>query len=796
MVAATAVAVAVPAAVGAWSSSVAGARSTISGITVDSARGATPSTAIGGAHPSVSGDGRLVVFVGRPVDQTDQRASTIYLRDREAGTLRELTALAPGVRAGESRHPVLSADGCSVTVITELALDLFRDDDTASRWDVYRTQLAECGGDEAWELVSSQGSGDALNRVDPDVTPSVSSNGTVVAYTAPADPWDPAAWPREVSVVDLTVPVGEPGRARPVPGLPDARPTAGAEYVGQTEPAVSGSGRFVAFTSDADADSERPSWAAPVDGVPPTQVYVWDRELDDVTVVSALPGAAETGVASQPSISSDGRRIAFTTTSTVLVAANYPACSGSSCGVGQVVVAERTFDELGTAQPTSFRLASGRASDGPDSPLEAGDAGSSQPKIAADGHAVVFVTRARNLLPTATTFATDPTYGDIVLADLGTGVLRRLALLPDGATPAVGAHRAPSISDTGRVVTFESAGAVQLAPGVPPEVPAQVVSATLPADVSMPTLDVGSVPVNWPSTEWFVVLTNRGASSFRPVTVTSSDPAFMVTGGTCAAGAVVVPGDSCTVHVVFIPVAEGPAAATITVAEEGFGASAASALVVGAGGEPLLSADPAGADLGTAEVGSASEPVTVKISNVGFFDTRVASVSLSGLHPGDYEVVSDRCSGVALAQGASCTVEVVFRPLDDGLRTALVTATTVEGSRTSAILAGQGRFRSVLLARPVVQVGQVLEAVGGGFAPSSLVVLSWADGTGRTATVLTDAAGTFRAQLPLSSNERTGQRLLVASDPAGEVAPAWAAVTVLARTTTSPAVPLFPGRSR
>jgi Tol biopolymer transport system component len=769
------------------------ARSAITGITVDSARGATPSTAIGGSEPSVSGDGRLVVFVGEPLDDTDTRAGTVYLRDRAAGTLRELTVPGPGVRLGESRHPVLSGDGCSVAVVTELAFDLFRDDDAASRWDVYRVQLAECGGNDEWELVSTALSGDALNRVDPEVRPSVSSNGTVVAYASPADPWDPAEWPRQVSVADLTVPAGEPGRVRPVPGLPDARPTAGAEYRGQVDPAVSGSGRFVAFASDALADADPASWADPLDGVPPTQVYVWDRELDEVSLVSALPGATPTGVASQPSVSADGSRIAFTTTSTVLAAASYPACPETTCRVPQVVVAERDLDDTGAAQASAFRLVSGRTSDDA-APLEAGDAASTQPAITADGHAVAFVTRARNLLPTTTTFADDQSVGDLVLADLGTGALRRLAVLPDGASPAVGAHRAPSISETGRVVTFESVGAVQLAPGVPADAPAQVVSATLPTDLSMPTLDVGSVPVSWPSAEWFLALTNHGASSFRPTTITSSDPAFMVTGGTCGPGTVVVPGGSCTVHLVFIPVAEGPASTTITVAEEGFGAAAVSTLVVGAGGEPLLSADPAGTDLGVVDVGSASEPVTVRVSNVGFFDTVLSAVALSGLHPGDFQVVADGCTGAALPQGASCTVEVVFRPVDDGPRTALVTFTTVEGSRTSAIVAGQGRFRPVLLARPVVQVGQMLEAVGGGFGPGSRVVLSWADGTGRAVTVLTDIAGTFRAQLPLSSSERTGERLLVASDPSGEVDPAWAAVTVLPRSNPSPAVPLFPGR--
>jgi hypothetical protein len=117
-----------------------------------------------GAHPTVSDDGRWVVFEGLPVDDTVgangvPRTSTVYLRDRTPGpddpAVVELTAASDDIRSGDSVRPVISGDGCAVVVVTELAYDLFRDDDAGSRWDVYRLVLPHCGGTPGdWELVS------------------------------------------------------------------------------------------------------------------------------------------------------------------------------------------------------------------------------------------------------------------------------------------------------------------------------------------------------------------------------------------------------------------------------------------------------------------------------------------------------------------------------------------------------------------------------------------------------------------------------------------------------------------
>ena len=142
---------------------------------------ADPVGAGNGANPTISGDGRFVAFQGLPRTDEDARASTIYLTDRETGETAEVTTVPEGQRAGNSIHPVLAGDGCSVVVVTEMALDVFRDDDTGDRWDVYRLRLPHCGGSAgAWELVSTHSDGSGLARDAVDITdpPALSRAGT------------------------------------------------------------------------------------------------------------------------------------------------------------------------------------------------------------------------------------------------------------------------------------------------------------------------------------------------------------------------------------------------------------------------------------------------------------------------------------------------------------------------------------------------------------------------------------------------------------------------------------------
>lgn len=751
-------------------SSVASALRSVSGITLEST-GSTPERAVGGARPSVSADGRLVAFVGSPTGK-DTRLTTAYLRDRSTETLVELTPNGAGMRTGEAAAAIVSSDGCSVTVLTQLPLNLFADDDLADRWDVYRAPLPECdlsgvrdGLD--WELVSTDADGAARNDIDVDAGLAVSATGTVVAYVAPVARKSDL---RRVFVADLTIAVGDTGRVSGVPGLPGEASDNGSSYVGQLQPSVSGDGDHIAFTSDALADAATPAWA-PVQragDTPGTQVYVWDRDVDDVSLVSGLPGtasgSASRGSASQPSVSSDGTSIAFVSTSHDLVAARYPECPAGGCTTTQVFVLDRDVNGDGSEDDAALSLASHRPTQRDTDVFVAGNAPSSMPSLSADGSIVAFVSRASNLLASTPQPGEDATDGDILVTDLASGRIRRASVRPDTATPAAGVNTAPALSATGRVVTFETGAASQMVPGTPADGARQIVSATFPVELSMPALDVGTVPPKWPSPEWFVTVTNTGASSFVPTRITTSEKEFEITGGSCF-GASLPPGGTCSVRIVFTPKVAGDVLATLTVAEEGFDPAHVVATLSGSGGEPFLSASPSGVAFDDTVVGTFTDIETITVTNTGFDVAVLDTVRVTGPNPDDFVVVGTDCPAASLTPTGKCTIDVSFLPRGDGVRSALVTVATTSGSRTSVVVGGVARYSPSIVVPEIAQAGRPIDISGTGYAPEVSLIVNWADGVGRELTVQTDANGAFSVRLPIADRERPGERDLVISDP-------------------------------
>ena len=145
------------------------------------------------SSPSISADGRLVVYAGPPAVD-DGRASTVWLLDRRTGTTTEITTPMADVRLGSSVHPTISADGCRVAVatemlalgglpqepapalavVTEMPYDLFRDDDLGSRWDVYSRLLPACHGQpDDWDLLSTVADDTYGVRAGDDADPNV-----------------------------------------------------------------------------------------------------------------------------------------------------------------------------------------------------------------------------------------------------------------------------------------------------------------------------------------------------------------------------------------------------------------------------------------------------------------------------------------------------------------------------------------------------------------------------------------------------------------------------------------------
>jgi Tol biopolymer transport system component len=750
-----------------------------------------------GTNPSVSGDGRFVVFAG-PAAEGQERTSTVWLHDRSNGGEVELTQPQPGARIGNSTFPVISGDGCYAAVLTEIPFDLFRDDDTGDRWDVYRLRLPNCGGSlNDWELISTNAfrgnDSAAADDVDPLYPPAISGAGSVIAYTHRFNAAETEL--AGVIVVDLTVPIAEPGHALPVSGTPAAAPNTTYRYAGLREPSVSDDGQFVAFTSDANSMKPIPDWGvgpAP-GGLATSQVYVWDRlDRDPNTAVkraSLGPDSTANGDAGSPAISADGTYVAFVSSAVNLViGASLPPCI-DACQAqiyrynrvdGTTVLVSRVPASLSTQ-------------------IIGADLGATQPAISSDGSQVAFVTRSTNLLTTRPAVGGTATDGEILVADVDQAEIRRASVLVDGVTPAPAANAHPKLSATGRVVVFDTLAGAAFSP-LAEQAPAsnrQVVGITQQPQLSIADIDVGTGMVGLPGSEWFVRLYNAGPGSFVPSKVQSTNPDFGITFGECVEGYAVPPGGSCGIAVILTPDVEGRLSGAIKISEAGFGALSVQSQIAGAGGLPILIADQNSYhNFEALKVGETSDSNKFTVSNVSLVDAVVSNVAVQGANPKDFKVVRTNCRGAVLAISAGCTVDVAFVPKDSGHRSATVVVSTDTGQHTSVLVDGDAHYTPTIGAGATdVLAGTEVGVGGSGFAPKATITLLWADGAGQRTTVQTNQEGNFLVSMLVAANERPGDRLLVAQTPGTGTEPASVLLRVLPRVTDEfdASSPVWPG---
>jgi Tol biopolymer transport system component len=201
---------------------------------------------------------------------------------------------------------------------------------------------------------------------------------------------------------------------------------------GSFEPAISGDGRYVAFSS-------RAGNLAPAGKEGRRQIFVKDVKTGAVTLASRADGAGGApaeGDSFGPTISADGRYVAFVTS-----AENLSAEDVSSRDV--------FVRDLLTGTTTLASRANGPAG-------AVADEESIQASISADGRHVAFASRAGNL---SAEDGADTT--DVFVRDLDTGVVELISRAA-GPTGAAGADDSfePSISADGRSVAFASRAAL------------------------------------------------------------------------------------------------------------------------------------------------------------------------------------------------------------------------------------------------------------------------------------------------------------------------------------------------
>ena len=196
-------------------------------------------------------------------------------------------------------------------------------------------------------------------------------------------------------------------------------------------PVVSADGRYVAFASEATnlvgGDTNNAE-----------DIFVRDRQAGLTSRISVDSAGGQGNNGSMwPSISSDGRYVAFTSNASNLVSGDTQMCQsgGAEYNCEDVFVHDRQ-----TGQTTRLSV---------DANGSQGNASSYGAAIAADGRYVVFASNASNLVGGDTNGVSD-----VFIRDLQTGQISRLS--PASGGEADGASAYPAITPDGRYVAFLS----------------------------------------------------------------------------------------------------------------------------------------------------------------------------------------------------------------------------------------------------------------------------------------------------------------------------------------------------
>jgi hypothetical protein len=238
--------------------------------------------------------------------------------------------------------------------------------------------------------------------------------------------------------------------------------------------------------------------------------------------------------------------------------------------------------------------------------------------------------------------------------------------------------------------------------------------------VSPPSLSFAAEPVGVASAPSLLTVTNTGG-------VPMANVGFQISGanassfstGTTTCGATLANGSSCTVQVIFTPVATGGITATLTISSSTRNVTPVPVPLSGAGGMAAgIAVTPNTITFPETAVGTITSATSVTISNTG----TSALTSLALTIPPGFLLASNTCAAT-LSAGASCTVGVEFGPSAAGEQTGVLAITSSSvpvGAQVS--MSGMG-FDFTLAAS-----GSTTQAVASGQTANYLFVITPMEG--------------------------------------------------------------------
>ena len=200
--------------------------------------------------------------------------------------------------------------------------------------------------------------------------------------------------------------------------------------------------------------------------------------------------------------------------------------------------------------------------------------------------------------------------------------------------------------------------------------------------LSTTSLTFGVQLIHTRSAAQAATLTNTGTTTLNISSITASGDFLQK--NNC--GTSVPAGASCTIKVTFRPNAKGVRTGTVTITDDAANSPQTIALA-GTGTVVLFSSG--SLDFGNQPVGTTSQPQRVTVTNVGTAPLLLAGIGITGTNFGDF--VETTTCGSKLAPGASCAIDVRFRPKAKGSRQAFLdVADNGGGGPQRVALAGTG----------------------------------------------------------------------------------------------------------
>lgn len=385
------------------------------------------------AGPALNGDGEIVAFDSQAstlVPGDTNLTTDVFVHDRRTGATERVSVSSSGDQANDvSTRPGIDAAGALV-VFDSAASNLVAGD-TNGALDVFVHNRKT----HSTERVSVSSNGAQGNG--PSYSPTISASGQFICFVSAAANLvaNDTNNAEDIFVRDLLA-----GRTERV-SLGDIGQQANSST---TLASISADGRWVVFSSYA-------SNLVPNDTNGQFDVFIHDRATGLTELVSVdSAGQQADGTSSAPSVSGDGRFVAYWSDATNLV-------PGDTNARRDIFVRDQT---AGTTERVSVSSAGVQADGNSQDPAVRGFTASG-PQITPDGRWIAFYASATNLVPGDTNtcpnvFSNPGECPDVFVRDRVAGTTTRVNVASDG-TQANDRTADPAISASGRVVAYFSA---------------------------------------------------------------------------------------------------------------------------------------------------------------------------------------------------------------------------------------------------------------------------------------------------------------------------------------------------